>query len=152
MLQTLAISQPTTAVPWLRIFQQGGTGSMRKIVRLDMKSTVALFAVFYAVVGLCVSTKAAIVGDESVQCPFGWAYPLFTFYIYLTVHLPSPATWYTLGIIVITTVFYGLCGLISGATAVIAYNLVARIWPFLSARVEGDPPPRPEPGPGIGLV
>lgn len=124
---------------------------MRKVVRLDWQSTVAAFVVFYAVVGLCVASKAAIVGDESVQCPFGWAYPLCTLYLYLTVHLPSPATWFTLGIIVITTVFYGLTGLISGYTVVLFYNLVAKAWPFLAVGVVDDPPP-PPPGSNIGLV
>lgn len=124
---------------------------MRKVVRLDWKSTVAAFVAFYAVVGLCVASKAAIVGDESVLCPFGWAYPLCTFYIYLTVHLPNPATWFTLGIIIITTVFYGLTGLISGSTVVIIYNFVAKTWPFLLVRVAGDPPSPPE-GSNIGLV
>jgi hypothetical protein len=125
---------------------------MRKVTRLDMISILRLFAIFYSVVGFCVATKAVIVDDESVLCPFGFAYPLCTFYIYLTIHLPHPATWMSAGIIVIMVVFYALTGLISGAAVVFAYNLLARVWPALSVRVQGDAAPPSEPDPGIGLV
>jgi hypothetical protein len=106
---------------------------MRNVVRLDMNSALKVFAVFYAMVGLYVASKAAIHGDESVLCPFGFAFPLLTFYIYLTVHLPNPATWVTGGIILMTTVFYALAGLFSGTVIVLAYNLVARKWPLVRA-------------------
>lgn len=112
--------------------------AMRKIKRLDLKSMLWVFAVFYAVVGLCVASKAVIVDDESIQCPFGLAYPLCTLYLYLTVHLPHPATWMSAGIIVIAVVFYALTGLMSGAAVVFAYNAVARFWPLLSAKLEDD--------------
>jgi hypothetical protein len=112
---------------------------MRKVVRLDMNSVLRLFAVFYAVIGLYVATKAAISGDTSVECPFGWAFPMLHFYIFVTVTLPQPAKLLTLGIIVITSVFYALTGLITGGTMVIAYNLMAKVWPLFSAQVESEP-------------
>jgi len=124
---------------------------MRKVTRLDMISMLWLFGIFYALVGLFVASKAVLVDAESVLCPFGFAYPMCTFYLYLTVHLPHPATWLSAGIIVITVVFYSLTGLISGAAVVLAYNLVARIRPLLTVQVEGDTVTS-ETGSNIGLV
>lgn len=49
---------------------------MQKVVRLDMNSTLRVFAAFYACVGLYVASKAAIVDDDSIVCPFGFAYPM----------------------------------------------------------------------------
>jgi hypothetical protein len=112
---------------------------MRKIVRLDMHSTVRLFVASYAVIGLYSASKAAILGDESILAPFGFAYPLCTLYFYLTIHLPNPATFFTGGIILITTVFFALTGAISGATVVFVYNFLARFWPLLSAEFAPDP-------------
>lgn len=114
---------------------------MRKVVRLDMNSALKVFAVFYALIGLYVASKAAIQGDESVQCPFGFAFPMLTLYIYLTVHLPRPATFFTGGLILITTVFYALTGLFSGTVIVFAYNLIARRWPLVSADFASEPRP-----------
>jgi hypothetical protein len=108
-----------------------------------MVSMLKLFGVFYALVGLFVACKAAISGDESIQLPFGFAYPLWTFYIYVTVHLPHPAAWSTMTVILMCVVFYSITGLISGAAVVLVYNWLARFWPFLSAEPERDSQPKP---------
>ena len=66
---------------------------MRRIVRLDMASMLKLFGLFYALVGLYIMSKAVLGGDDSLQFPFGFAYPLCSWYLYLTVHVPHSGAW-----------------------------------------------------------
>jgi len=113
---------------------------MRRVVRLDWKSTITIFIVFYALVGLFVASKAAITGGNTLVCPFGFAFPMTQAIITITLHLPHPATWLTAGLTLITTVFYALTGLISGITVVLIYNFVARFRPLLWAQFEQDSP------------
>jgi hypothetical protein len=114
---------------------------MRKVLRLDMNSTLRMFAAFYAFVGLCVGSKAAIVNDDSLVCPFGFAYPMTQAIITVTLNLPHPATWLTMGLILITGVFYAITGLISGAAVVLVYNIVGKFWPLFSVQVEAESQP-----------
>lgn len=109
---------------------------MRKIIRLNMVSALRIFAISYAFIGLYVSLKAAITGAESILAPFGFAYPMVTFYIYLTIHLPQPANALTLGLGSIVIVFYAITGLISGTAVVLLYNWLSSFLPLLSGEVE----------------
>jgi hypothetical protein len=124
---------------------------MRKILRLDMLSVVRLFAIFYAVIGVYAASKSAIMGKDSVLCPFGFEYPLSYATINLTVSLPHPATWVTPFMVLIAVVFYAITGVISGVTVVILYNISSKYWPGVLAEVKTDERPA-EPGPGIGLI
>jgi hypothetical protein len=111
---------------------------MRKILRLDLVSTLRLFVVFYALIGLWASSKSALSGDTTVDCPFGFYYPLLHFDVNLTINLPNPASWLTPFIVLISIVFYGSTGAISGTALVLLYNYTSRFWPGVKASVEQD--------------
>ncbi len=112
---------------------------MRKIVRLDVPSVIAACAVFYALLGLYSASKSVLAGAESLTCPFGFAFPFTTLFVTITLHLPHPATWLTAVLIVITSVFYGLTGVMSGLVVAYGYNFTSRFWPGIFAVVDKKP-------------
>ncbi len=87
---------------------------MHKILRLDMLSVVRLFVAFYAVIGIYAASRSALMGADSVLCPFGFEYPLSHATINLTINLPHPASWVTPFLVLIAIVFYAITGAISG--------------------------------------
>jgi len=118
---------------------------MRKVTRLEMKSVLRLFVVFYALIGLYVAVTGVLNGDDSIVCPFGFVYPAAHAYITVTLNLPHPASWLTAGLVTIVVVFYGLTGAISGVPIVLVYNAVGRWWPLFSAEFAPEAPPPPSP-------
>jgi hypothetical protein len=124
---------------------------MRKIHRLDYRSVVSVFAVFYAIIGVFAATKAAIASEDSVVFPFGFEYPLSHLNLDITFNLPHPASWITPVVVFIAAIFYAMSGVISGVTLVFFYNLTSKFWPGISAQVQ-DEERLVEPNPGIGLV
>ncbi len=111
---------------------------MRKILRLDMAPVVRLFAFLYAAIGLYVSSKAAILGYDSVTCPFGFEYPMAHWTVNLPLQLPHPASLLTWVFVLISAASYGLTGVISGAVAVYAYNHSTQFWPGFSGELAGE--------------
>jgi hypothetical protein len=123
---------------------------VRKILRLDMLSAVRLFAVIYALIGLYASSKSVILGEESIDCPFGFQYPMLHATVDVTIKLPQ-AAWLAPFLVLISVVFYALTGIISGVAAVLLYNLTSRFWPGVSAEVEAEKL-AVEPSHGTGLI
>jgi len=123
---------------------------VRKVLRLDMSSTVRLFVLVYSLIGLYAASKSVIVGDESIYCPFGFEYPLLHLTIDVTFKVPREV-WLSPFMVLISVIFYALSGIISGVAAVLLYNLTAKFWPGISAVVSTEAPSA-EPGPGIGLI
>ncbi|MGB8262081.1 MAG: hypothetical protein WCE75_17110 [Terracidiphilus sp.] len=120
---------------------------MRKIVKLDIFSTVRVFVAFYALVGLYVSYMSALEGKDKVVCPFGFYYPMTYLTFNLNIDLPHPASWATFFIVIVAVIFYALTGLISGTTVVLTYNLTAKYWPAIRGELEPLPAPAAPPAP-----
>jgi thiol:disulfide interchange protein len=124
---------------------------VRKILRFDMLSVVRLFVVFYAVIGVYAATKSAIMGEDTVLCPFGFEYPLLYLTVNLTIKLPHPTSWITPFVVFFSVMFYAITGAISGVTFVIVYNISSKYWPGVLAQVKAEERPD-EPASGIGLI
>jgi hypothetical protein len=107
-----------------------------------------LFVIFYAAIGLYIASKAAFTGAASVSCPFGFDYPYLYFRVNVDLGFPNPPSFATPVFVLISVVFYGITGAISGFTAAWAYNLTSRFWPGIAATIEPEKR-QPEPAPQI---
>jgi len=118
---------------------------MRKVVRLDTKSTMRLFAVFYALMGVYAVVEGVLDGVNTVACPLGFLYPVAHAYITINLNMSHPADISTLGLVVIGIVVFGITGAVSGIPLILIYNVLGRWWPLFLAEVAPEAPPTPSP-------